>query len=524
MEQKTRTSLKADLQQMFEKIDQFIAGEIDYKELRPYSGQFGIFQQRDKKFMVRLRVTGNRLNCKKLAFIRTELIEKFNIDFCRLSTRQDVQLHGVDPKNIREIIGICNANNFKFNGGGGDTVRNILVSEKSGVTEQSVFDVQPFVEKLWEIIGAWENAFHMPRKFKIGIFDGDNDANLAKIQDLGLIAKVQNGEYGFQVFAAGGLGNKSFEGIELFDFLPTNGVVCLVKSMLNLFNDHGDREKRGRARLRFVKERLGDDEFKRLCFEYFANCDEYRDIEILDKYENYIANSPANCVNEIDLPEDNEFRRWLHTAVTEAVSSKGFKSVKLYVKNGNLTVKQLQKLENLAEKYSFRDGELNISYSQDIILPLVDENSLVKLYNDIKKIEKTVDFKFNSFLGHVHCCVGAKVCSVGILNTEQLADKIANALDKYFAELLESGDEESCEKMLEISNNILISGCPNNCARHATAKIGMSGCRKRFAEEVVDAYKVSTKVAQDSVLTENELGVFTIDDTAEKVLQFIVQD
>ncbi len=521
-----RVSLKNDLYELENNINKFIAEEINAKELKHFSAQFGIYQQRDKKFMVRLRVTGNRVTASRLRFIRMNLLEKYNIDYCRLTTRQDIQLHGVEAKDIMAIINDCNDYGLLFNGGGGDTVRNTLMSENSGVTAGSVFDVQPFVEKLWDIVGSWDNAFHMPRKFKMGIFAGENDLNLARIQDLGLVAKIHDGQYGFRVFAGGGLGNKSYEAIELFEFLDATKIVRLIKGMLNLFNDHGNREKRSQARLRYVKEKLGAEEFKKLCLDYYENCELKDDVKVVNKFKQYgneiNINDNNNIENsEISHLEDNDFLRWQKFAVSETIYGQNIKSVKLYVKNGNLTANELKLLGNLVEKYSLINEDVNISYSQDFILPLVAEKLLFKLYNDIKDLRSIVDFAFNSFVGQIKACVGASVCSIGVLNSQVVAEKIAKALDKNFANEFKNSSLEDAKKLLNILNNIAISGCPNCCARHVTADIGMHGCRRKIAGEVVDVYKIITKNDKKKTFADNEVGYIIIDDVPEKILSLL---
>ncbi len=517
-----RKSLKKDLSELEINLNKFITDEIDVKKLKHFSAQFGIYQQRDKKFMVRLRVTGNRVTAKKLQFIRVNLLEKYKIDYCRLTTRQDIQLHGVKAENIMKIINDCNNYGLLFNGGGGDTVRNILMSENSGVAAGSVFDVQPFVEKLWDIVGSWDNAFHMPRKFKIGVFAGQDDLNLAKIQDLGLVAKIHEGKYGFRVFTGGGLGSRSYEAIELFDFLEATKIVRLIKAMLNLFNDHGNREKRSQARLRYIKEKLGASEFKKLCLSYYENCELKDDVKVVNEFKQYGSEIIINDHHVGATPsEDRDFLRWQSFAVSDTLSGESIKSVKLYIKKGNLTATELELLENIVKKYSLINEDVNISYSQNFILPFVDEKLLFKLYNDIKSLQSVVDFAFNSFVGQVRACVGASVCSIGIVNSQIVAEKIAKALDLHFAKKLQSGSLKDAEILLNVVNNIAISGCPNCCARHVTANIGMNGCRRKIAGEVVDIYKIITKNDERKTFADNEVGEIIEDDVAEKILSLL---
>lgn len=118
-----------------------------------------------------------------------------------------------------------------------------------------------------------EKAFALPRKFKIGFFANGNDLLRASIQDLAFVAKIRDGQRGFAVYAGGGMGRESSVGIELCGFLPETQIFRATLALVALFYDHGNRENRHQARLRFVLKRLGNEAFQRLYLEYFAQAE-----------------------------------------------------------------------------------------------------------------------------------------------------------------------------------------------------------------------------------------------------------
>ena len=74
----------------------YVAGKIDAKALKGVSAGFGIYQQRDDNVMMRVRRPGGIITTED--FVRAaELMDRFSIPFAHITTRQDIQLHGVAP-------------------------------------------------------------------------------------------------------------------------------------------------------------------------------------------------------------------------------------------------------------------------------------------------------------------------------------------------------------------------------------------------------------------------------------------
>ena len=185
-----------------------------------------------------------------------------------MSSRQDVQLHGVPPENVYAAVRSCTENGLPFKGGG-NTFRNILVSPDSGIAPDSIFDVIPHAKSLTDIIFRWDNAFELPRKLKIGFAASEKDEFMAAIQDLGFVAAIKAGKPGFKVYGGGGMGRESAVGIELLDFIPCAQVPQCALAMTEFFYEHGDRTNRNTARIRFLVKRLGKEKFVELFRDYF---------------------------------------------------------------------------------------------------------------------------------------------------------------------------------------------------------------------------------------------------------------
>ena len=93
--------------------------------------------------------------------------------------------------------------------GGGDTVRNILVNELSGIDSTQVFDTYPHAVELTSRLTGEADSLTLPRKLKIAFDINEQTAGAALVQDLGLIPQVRDGQRGFLVLLGGSVASKS---------------------------------------------------------------------------------------------------------------------------------------------------------------------------------------------------------------------------------------------------------------------------------------------------------------------------
>jgi sulfite reductase beta subunit-like hemoprotein len=471
--------------QLKSKIDEFISGSITADQLKPFAAPFGIYEQRNGLFMIRIRVSGGHLTLKNLRDIAA-LMEKNKVGSAHFSTRQDIQLHDAAAENIFQTMEDCDLCGFPFKGGGGNTYRNIIASPDSGFGPGQVFDVMPYVDKLNSFLRHYEKAFGLPRKLKAGFFANPRETLNAAVQDLGFIAKIQDGRKGFKVYGGGGMGRESSLGVLLFDFLPDDMFIRCAVAMTDLFFDHGDRTNRNRARIRFIIQNIGDEEFKKLFQNYYSKTLAYGSKLHQHTDEYAVQTAPAAP----EKPADG-FDLWKKHAVLPTAFGPDVCSVRLYVPYGNLTAAQLVKLASLAEQSGC--AFLRLTPAQDVLLPLVHASSLSQIYNSLLKDFAETDLTLKSFKGHIVSCVGAGVCKIGILNSPVIADAISSELDK----ILPPDTPEKIEILRTLTDNLRISGCPNSCAGHPAAKIGLQGQKKRINDKSEDVCLLFTGLSTD---------------------------
>ena len=138
-----------------------------------------------------------------------------------------------------------------------NTVRNVTACPLSGLLADEVFDVHPYAQKVAFAFLHKELTDSMPRKFKIAFSGCKEDCMLTAIHDVGLRAVIRDGQRGFRMVVGGGLGPLPVEAHVLDEFVPVERLVSRIEAVLRLFNTHGNRKNKNKARLKFVVRERG---------------------------------------------------------------------------------------------------------------------------------------------------------------------------------------------------------------------------------------------------------------------------
>lgn len=459
-------------------------GIIDYTnniikspDLKKKGSKFGIYEQKGKKMMLRLKAVGGKLSTQNFKDL-VDIMFKQNIHFLHLSTRQNYQLHEVDFDKVKSTIELCNNKEMYFRGGGGNTFRSILVSTYTGVDKKSNFDVIPYAKMIENEVFFIDKAFDFGRKLKIGFSNSSDDEFVMAVQDMGFVAKEINGKKGFKVFAGGGMGRGSKIGHILLEFLPEEDLLKAVKAMIELFYDRGDRVNRMQARLRFLVEKIGIDGFRKLFLEYFnKETVENGIIKAID-YANFIPNLTKFEINNTD----ENYNQWIDFCVKET-KFKDIVSLVLYVKNGDLSKEHAQKLANLLD--NINSPIVRATINQNLVIPMVHKSALPYIYEFLNnEIPEIVSESF-SIRGQIRACVGSTVCMIGVQDSVSIADSIAVELDN-----LANLYPQYRKIIFKEAKNIRISGCPSSCAGIPVAPLGFIGLKKRINDVLTDCMQV----------------------------------
>lgn len=442
------------------KYQELIANKISTDEFKHYSSAMGVYSQRKPgTYMVRPRILSGLVTVDQLKKI-SDLSKKYSFGKIHLTTRQDVQFHQLNLDNVPDILESLLSVNLINKGAGGNSVRNVSCSHLSGVKENEIFDVTQHAKKVTEYLLSLDNICSLPRKYKIAFSSSCDDIARATVSDLGFIAKIRNGIKGFEVYAGGGLGGSPTVSIKVEDFIKEEDILYYAKAMMDLFDKEGDRNNRSKARIRFIRYRLGDEEFARLFNTYVDN---------LKQNENLTL----KIQKESKLPESDEIYTGNDRRVFKQ-KNKGMYSIIIHASNGDILAKDLDQIINYTEQLHY-NVDFRLTGTQAICVRNVKGNDVEGLLNIINQFTHEYEFE------RIVSCTGAANCRIGLCNTNGLIKEIEN--------IAKNMDKDILDKLPKI----YISGCNNSCGWHHIGSIGFSGSAIKGVRGSIPAYSVYFK-------------------------------
>ena len=462
-------SLYPEIDALEEVIQQFLAGQLDPAILKTRRVPFGIYEQRTPgAYMCRIRSTGGAISPAQLASL-ADLAERYGSAFLHLTTREDVQIHDIEIGQIPSLLRDLAVIGLSSRGGGGNTVRNILVSPEAGHDPAELFDVGPWADALVEKIIREKDSWNLPRKFKIAFSSSDRDTAMAGFNDLGFFPVLSlSGEQGFEVWAAGGLGGKPRPALLLRPWLPASEVHLVTTAIKKFFDANGNRRNKRAARLRFLRDRFGDEGLL-----------EHLNQAIETERANWFVPLEPLPIRAAELPEASShtqeigYQDWLGTNV-QIHPRTGTALVRVPVLLGDLPSTIARELgRGLA---SFGENVLRVGMRQDLVLVGIPAKRLPELH---VLLASTGLAKSVNGVEEVVACTGADTCKLGMCFPK-------GAVRALQEEVARAGLAYGCFKGLRVH----ISGCPNSCAQHMVADLGFFGAARRQGERMYPAYRV----------------------------------
>lgn len=470
------STLNGDLDYTQSLIDQFKAGEIQAGQLKSNRVPMGIYEQRkNQHYMLRLRCAGGLVTPEqlaKIAFVGHQL----STSHLHVTTRQEIQIHNVDIEDAipalkkLEKVGISSA------GGGGNTVRNMMVDDRSGLTADEEFDVYPYVEELTSRLIAEKDSFTMPRKYKVAIDTSVATANYSYIADLGLQARIKDGQRGFRVLIAGSAASNAHTGWEVFDFLPEKDLYRAAKALKNWFHKYGNRRNRHKARMRYVFYRYGTEEAKRLYLEEFEELKKDGSIDFEAPalpLEHHKPNFPA-------LKAPTDFETWKRRYAHKQTNAEGLKENLWYayipLRHGNNSTDFFAEVAEYLGNYG--NDVIRFTKKEQIQVRNIPEEYLTNIYAFFKKLG-VYQIDYPVVVTNLTCCTGADTCRLGICLPKGAIDGIAK-------QLLNSNLNLDAIPDFELRMN----GCTNICALATWGDLGFSGRVGRVGDDPYPAYTI----------------------------------
>ncbi len=447
-----------DIITLEKKIRLFREGKIDDEKFRSLRLARGIYGQRQPGVqMIRIKLPFGRVTTKQLRRI-ADISDEYASSNLHATTRQDIQIHFVSLDKTPELWAKLEQDEITLREACGNTVRNITASATAGIDPKELFDVSPYAYETFKYFLRNPVCQEMGRKFKIAFSSSEDDTAYTFIHDLGFIPKLQDGKRGFKVVIGGGLGANPYLAQTAYEFLEEDQIIPFTESVIRVFDRYGERNRRMKARLKFLLDEIGLPELMRLVAEerlaikhkrYKIDYDSYPDPAVPEFV-------PQNPVTDID---EEKYQQWLDTNVFEQ-KQEGFFGVYVKLPLGNLSSDRARQFADIVD--SFASTELRITVNQGYLIRFVRAEVLRHLFAALDKMQ-LAEPGFDS-VADITACPGTESCNLGISDSTQISLALEKVIREEFPDFIHNSDIK-----------IKISGCPNSCGQHGLAGIGFHG-------------------------------------------------
>lgn len=479
-DQHDRKILNERVAQFRDQTLRYLDGRLKEEEFLPLRLQNGLYVQRLAP-MLRVNVPYGMLNSAQLRKL-AHVARHYDKGYCHITTRQNIQYNWPALEQVPDILAELATVDMHATQSSGNCIRNTTSDEFAGIAADERIDPRPYCE----IIRQW-SSFHpefafLPRKFKIAVTGSAEDRAAISVHDIGLrLTQNEKGETGFIVYVGGGLGRTPVIGSEINSFLPWQHLLTYLDAILRVYNLHGRRDNKYKARIKILVKAMGAEHFAKAVDEQWqpikdgpATLTE----QAVQDTARYFSEPAYQSVNtdEADAAlakqrqESIAFDRWVSRNVrTHKVP--GYRAVILSLKPtgvapGDVTDTQLEMIADLADEYSF--GEARTTHEQNIVLADVLTTDLFALWEKLK----AGGFATPNIgtLTDMICCPGGDFCSLANAKSIPIAEAIQRRFDNLDY-LYDLGD-------LDVN----ISGCMNACGHHHVGHIGILGVDKKGKE------------------------------------------
>ncbi|MCK4103277.1 nitrite/sulfite reductase [Acinetobacter radioresistens] len=462
--------------QFRDQTERYLAGKLTEDEYRPLRLQNGLYVQRYAP-MLRMAVPYGLMNSKQLRKI-AEISKKYDRGYAHVSTRQNIQLNWPALEDVPDILAELATVQMHAIQTSGNCIRNTTTDQYAGVVAGEIADPRPTCE----LIRQW-STFHpefafLPRKFKIAVSAlAEVDRAATAFHDIGVyIIRNAQGELGYKIMVGGGLGRTPIIGSVIREFLPREDLIAYLEAVLRVYNLHGRRDNKYKARIKILVKALTPQVFAEKVEAEFAHTRESLKIqpEVLKKLDEEFTPFDYQNLADEDFAELFEahpkFKHWFNIN-THAHKVQGYRIVTISLKRagvapGDMTTEEMNLIADLADRYTF--GELRTTHEQNIALVDVPQKDLFELWQTLDA--QNLARAHIGFLTDIICCPGGDFCSLA--NAKSIP--IAEAITRRFEDL------DTLYNLGQLDLNI--SGCMNACGHHHVGNIGILGVDKKGAE------------------------------------------
>jgi len=433
----------------------------------------------DAPCMQRIKIPFGGLNSAQIETL-ADLAEEYSDGICHVTTRQDIQLHFVHIDDTPSLMRRLAAVGITTREACGNSVRNVTACPLAGVCRDETFDVTRPAEAIARFLLGHPDTQDFGRKFKIAFSGcGQNACGLVSLHDLGFIARkrVENGREvrGYETYVGGGLGTVPYKAKLFSDFVPEAEILPLAQAISRVFARLGEKRNRARARVKFLVNNLGIDEFRKLVLEERSRLTpDSRWIAWIENGAEPVRDPRVG--GDVDpTPIPPGFDEWARTNVYPQRQD-GYSVVTVTVPLGDLTSRQMRDLAVIARRYA-RD-DVRTTVEQNIVLRWVRNEDLGPVFAALWAAKLAMPGA--STIVDVVACPGTDTCKLGIASSRGLANELSMRLAAQQVQM-----DEAIRAL-----HIKISGCFNSCGQHHICDLGFYGVSRKVGGTTVPHFQV----------------------------------
>ena len=465
--------------QFRDQVQRFMAGALSEEEFLPLRLQNGLYLQKHA-YMLRVAIPYGTLSARQMRTLAS-IARDYDRGYGHFTTRQNLQFNWIELAQVPDILQRLAEVEMHAIQTSGNCVRNITTEAFAGVAADELIDPRPLAEILrqWSTINP--EFLFLPRKFKIAICSAEEDRAAIMMHDIGLyLYPDESGQMLLRVIVGGGLGRTPILGLQIREGLPWQHLLSYVEAVLRVYNRHGRRDNKYKARIKILVKALGIEAFAREVEEEWQHLKdgpaqlteaEYQRVASAFVAPHYAQLADTDLEFGTRLADNPAFARWVSRNV-QPHKVAGYASVVLSTKPGisappgDVSDQQMDAVAQWSERFGF--AEIRIAHEQNIVLPDVPKRDLYALW--CLASEAGLGTSNVGLLSDIIACPGGDFCALANAKSIPIAQGIQARFD----------DLDYLHDLGDISLNI--SGCMNACGHHHIGNIGILGVDKNGSE------------------------------------------
>lgn len=464
--------------QFRDQVGRRLSGELAEDAFKPLRLMNGVYLQLHA-YMLRVAIPYGTLNSRQMRML-AQVARKYDRGYGHFTTRQNIQYNWPKLSDMPDALADLASVEMHAIQTSGNCIRNVTADHFAGAAADEVADPRPYAEILRQWSSVHPEFSFLPRKFKIAVTGAERDRAAIQVHDIGLhLKKNDKGEIGFAVYVGGGQGRTPMIAKKIRDFLPEEDLLSYTTAIMRVYNLHGRRDNKYKARIKILVHETGVEELSRQVEVEFAELKntELRlpeaDIQAISAYFAPPALQPraegwANLAQW--KKADDDFARWVHQNV-QPHKHPDYGMVTISLKPiggipGDATDAQMEAVADIAQEYAF--DEIRVSHEQNLILPHVALADLEPVYRALVSVGLATANA--GLITDIIACPGLDYCALANARSIPVAQEISTRFG-------------SPERQAEIGElKIKISGCINACGHHHVGHIGLLGVEKKGEE------------------------------------------